>query len=64
MGAEAAEAEADRALGAARLRVREAREQVKMLEDEAREDARRAKIKQHQAADISKRGQGLGRKFS
>lgn len=62
-GAEAAEAEADRALGAARLRVREAREQVKMLEEEAREDARRAKIKQHQAKDISKRGQGLGRKF-
>ena len=63
MGAEQAEAEADRALGAARLRVREAREQVKLLEEEAREDARRAKIKQHQAGEISKRGKGLGRKY-
>ncbi len=63
LGAEAAEIEADRALDAARMRVREAREHMKIIEEEAREDARRAKIKQAQAADLTKRGKGLGRKF-
>ncbi|KFH45542.1 hypothetical protein ACRE_035910 [Hapsidospora chrysogenum ATCC 11550] len=61
MGAEAAEVEADRALDAARQRVREAKEHVRRLEAEAAEDARRARIKQVQAREVSKRGQGLGR---
>ena len=61
MGAEMAEREADRALMAARESVREAREHVRRLELEAEEEARRAKIKQHQARDISKRGKQLGR---
>lgn len=64
MGAEAAEVEADRALDAARARVRDAKEHVKRLEEEAREEARRAKIKQHQARAVSKRGEGLGRKWA
>ncbi|KAM3497245.1 hypothetical protein MY10362_009396, partial [Beauveria mimosiformis] len=59
MGAEAAEEEADRALDAARRRVREAREHVRRLE-EAEADARRARIKQHHAAEVSKRGKVLG----
>ncbi|KAI9903434.1 hypothetical protein N3K66_002786 [Trichothecium roseum] len=61
MSAEAAEVEADRALDAARSSVRDARAEMVRLEDEAREDARRAKIKQHQAGELSKRGKGLGR---
>ncbi|KAK1828587.1 hypothetical protein QBC39DRAFT_374492 [Podospora conica] len=61
MGAELAEREADRALMAARESVREAREHVRRLELEAEEEARLAKIKQHQARDISKRGKQLGR---
>ncbi|KEY72866.1 hypothetical protein S7711_04442 [Stachybotrys chartarum IBT 7711] len=61
MGAESAEREADRALDSARLRVREAREHVKRLEDEAKEEARRAKIKQYHAKEVSKRGKNLGR---
>lgn len=61
IGAEAAEADADRALAVARSQVRDAREQMRALEDELKEEARRAKIKQHQAKDISKRGKGLGR---
>ncbi|KAK0654851.1 hypothetical protein B0T16DRAFT_383863 [Cercophora newfieldiana] len=61
MGAEAAERDADRALIAARESVREAREHVRRLELEAEEEARRAKIKQYQARDISKRGKQLGR---
>ncbi|KAK0749028.1 hypothetical protein B0T18DRAFT_96420 [Schizothecium vesticola] len=61
MGAEMAEREADRALLAARESVREAREHVRRLELEAEEEARLAKIKQHQARDISKRGKQLGR---
>ncbi|KAI0913449.1 hypothetical protein F4824DRAFT_451101 [Ustulina deusta] len=61
MGAENAEREADRALAAARLRVREAREDVKRLELEAAEEARRAKIKQYHAKEVSKRGKQLGR---
>lgn len=64
MSAEAAEVEADRALDAARSSVRDARAEMVRLEDEAREDARRAKIKQHQAGELSKRGKGLGREFS
>ncbi|KAI0403908.1 hypothetical protein F4802DRAFT_607851 [Xylaria palmicola] len=61
MGAENAEQEADRALAAARLRVREAREEVRRLELEAAEEARRAKIKQYHAKEVSKRGKQLGR---
>ncbi|KAI0968862.1 hypothetical protein F4678DRAFT_441639 [Xylaria arbuscula] len=61
MSAENAEQEADRALASARLRVREAREEVKRLELEAAEEARRAKIKQYHAKEVSKRGKQLGR---
>ncbi|KAI0393783.1 hypothetical protein F5Y17DRAFT_430730 [Xylariaceae sp. FL0594] len=61
MSAETAEREADRALAAARLRVREARDEVKRLEAEAAEEARRAKIKQYHAREVSKRGKQLGR---
>ena len=64
MSAEAAEVEADRALDAARMSVRDARAEMQRLEEEAREDARRAKVKQHQAGELSKRGKGLGRKFT
>ena len=63
MGAEAAEKDADRALAEARRRVRDAREHVKRLEEEAREEARRAMIKQEQAREVSKRGKGLGREL-
>ncbi|KAK7756521.1 hypothetical protein SLS62_001356 [Diatrype stigma] len=63
MNAEKAEAEADRALASARIRVREAREEVKRLELEAAEEARRAKIKQYHAREVSKRGKQLGRRF-
>lgn len=63
MGAENAEREADRALAAARLRVSEAREEVKRIEIEAAEEARRAKIKQYHAKEVSKRGKQLGRMF-
>ncbi|GAP86609.1 putative eukaryotic translation initiation factor 3 subunit [Rosellinia necatrix] len=61
MGAEDAEREADRALEAARLQVREARDHVRRLELEAAEEARRAKIKQYHAREVSKRGKQLGR---
>ncbi|PNP45156.1 hypothetical protein TGAM01_v206733 [Trichoderma gamsii] len=61
MSAEAAEVDADRALGEARMRVRAAKDHVWRLEEEAKEEARRAKIKQEQAREVSKRGQGLGR---
>ncbi|KAI0125314.1 hypothetical protein BJ170DRAFT_598130 [Xylariales sp. AK1849] len=61
LGAENAEHEADRALEAARIRVREAREEVKKLEVEAAEEAKRAKIKQYHAHEVSKRGKQLGR---
>jgi hypothetical protein len=64
MRAEAAEHQADRALIGARESVRLAREEVRRLELEAAEDARRAKLKQHAARDIGKRGQQLGRKFT
>jgi hypothetical protein len=63
MQAETAEVDADRALGEARMRVRAAQDHVWRLEEEAKEEARRAKIKQQQAREVSKRGQGLGRKF-
>lgn len=62
MDAEVAEEQADRALDQARLRVREAREHVKRIEAEAAEEARRAKIKQQHAREVTKRGKGLGRK--
>ncbi|KAI1323593.1 hypothetical protein F5Y16DRAFT_383255 [Xylariaceae sp. FL0255] len=61
MSAESAERDADRALAAARMRVKEAREEVKRLEAEAAEEARRAKIKQYHAREVSKRGKQLGR---
>jgi hypothetical protein len=59
--AETAERDADRALAAARESVRQAREEVRRLELEAEEEARLAKIKQHQAREVSKRGKQLGR---
>ncbi|KAH8816685.1 hypothetical protein F5884DRAFT_896437 [Xylogone sp. PMI_703] len=59
--AEAAERDADRALQQARQAVRLAREHVRKLEQEAAEEARLAKIKQDQAASISKRAKPLGR---
>lgn len=61
MGAEKAERDADQALAAARVRVREAREEVLKLEREAEEEARRAKLKQRAAHEMSKRGHKLGR---
>lgn len=64
MQAETAERDADRALESARIRVREARAEVKRLELEAAEEARRAKIKQYHAREVSKRGKQLGRKLS
>ncbi|KAM3438113.1 hypothetical protein NHJ13734_004335 [Beauveria thailandica] len=58
MGAEAAEEEEeDQALDAAR-------EHVWRLEEEAEADARRARIKQHHAAEVSKRGRVLGRRHA
>ncbi|KAH8691458.1 hypothetical protein BGW36DRAFT_388367 [Talaromyces proteolyticus] len=59
--AEGAERAADKALVAARQAVKDAREHVKRLEKEAAEEARLAKIKQDQAASISKRAKPLGR---
>lgn len=61
MAAEAAEAEADRALEIARREVIAAREHAKRLELEAKEDARRAKIKSFHAKEVSKRAKPLGR---
>lgn len=61
MLAETAERDADRALVAAKAAVRDARADVKRLEHEAAEEARLAKIKQGQAASLSKRGKMLGR---
>ncbi|KAM7197936.1 hypothetical protein V8F20_006384 [Naviculisporaceae sp. PSN 640] len=61
MTAESAERDADRALMAARESVRQAREHVRRLELEAEEEARRAKIKQYHAKEVSKRGKQLGR---
>ena len=61
MGAEAAEQDAHRALMAARESAASARDDILRLEAEAREDARRAKIKETQAREFSKRGKALGR---
>jgi hypothetical protein len=61
--AEQAEADAERALMYARESVQDARQHVKNLEVEAQEDARRAKLKQQSAKEISKMGSKLGRKF-
>jgi hypothetical protein len=61
MHAEASEREADRILAEARSAVNEARIEVKRLEEEAVEEARRAKIKAFHVKDISKRGNSLGR---
>lgn len=63
MNAEARERDADRALNQARIAVREAREHVRRIEVEAKEEARLARIKQDQAKDLGKRGKMLGRKF-
>ncbi|KAJ5413930.1 hypothetical protein N7509_000557 [Penicillium cosmopolitanum] len=59
--AETAEREADKALMASKLAVKEARDHVKSIEREAAEEARMAKIKQDQAKSISKRAKPLGR---
>ncbi|THH27172.1 hypothetical protein EUX98_g7016 [Antrodiella citrinella] len=59
--AENFEREADRALSQARAAVREARDHVRILEREATEDARRAKMKQAEAKNVSKSARGLGR---
>lgn len=64
VAAEAAERDADRALEEARRAVREARDHVKRLEEEAREEARLAKIKQYHAREVSKRAKPLGRRLS
>lgn len=61
--AEHAEREADRALAAARISVREARDHVKALEREASEEARLAKIKQQGAKDLNRRAKPLGREL-
>ncbi|KAK3706620.1 hypothetical protein LTR37_012629 [Vermiconidia calcicola] len=58
--AEASERAADKALMEARASVKAAREEVRRIEREAAEDARKAKLKQKAAEDISKRGKGLG----
>ncbi|KAI0368285.1 hypothetical protein BV20DRAFT_969329 [Pilatotrama ljubarskyi] len=59
--AEAAEVAADRALNDARAAVRGAKEQVKRLEQEALEEARRAKAKQAEAKTMRKSTGRLGR---
>ncbi|MCJ1476816.1 hypothetical protein MMC13_005485 [Lambiella insularis] len=59
--AEAAEREADKALFQARAAVKDAREQVKVLEREAAEEAKLAKIKQGQAKAMHKKAKPLGR---
>jgi uncharacterized protein with WD repeat len=63
MHAEAAERDADRAMAEARARVQEARQHVRRLEEEAKEEARLAKIKQFHAKEVSKRGKTLGRTY-
>lgn len=64
LNAERAEKEADRALEAARIQVRDARAHVKGLEHEAAEESRRAKLKQYHAKEMTKRGKHLGRKLN
>ncbi|KAF3902716.1 hypothetical protein AA313_de0202139 [Arthrobotrys entomopaga] len=59
--AEVAERDADRALMAARQAVKHARDHVKSLELEAKEEARLAKLKQKAAGDISRRAKPLGK---
>jgi len=59
--AEIAERDADRALMAARGAVKDARDQVRALELEAKEEARLAKLKQRAAGDISRRAKPLGK---
>ncbi|CAK7274421.1 hypothetical protein SEPCBS57363_006156 [Sporothrix epigloea] len=61
LSAETAERVADRALENARREVREARDLVKRLEIEAKEEARKAKIKQNYAREVSRRAKPLGR---
>ncbi|PLB36390.1 uncharacterized protein BDW47DRAFT_108927 [Aspergillus candidus] len=59
--AEAMEKEASKALMATRQAVHDAREHVRRLDREASEEARLARIKQHQVRSISKRAKPLGR---
>ncbi|KAI0823439.1 hypothetical protein BC628DRAFT_1384882 [Trametes gibbosa] len=59
--AETAESVADRALSDARAAVRSARDHVRRLEQEALEEARRAKAKQAEAKTIRKSTGRLGR---
>ncbi|KAL1746549.1 hypothetical protein HDZ31DRAFT_62104 [Schizophyllum fasciatum] len=59
--AETAERDADRALMQARQAVKDARDHVRFLEQEAAEDARRAKAKQAEAKVINKSAKHLGR---
>ncbi|CAK7564664.1 MAG: hypothetical protein SEPTF4163_002563 [Sporothrix epigloea] len=61
LSAETAERVADRALENARREVHEARDLVKRLELEAKEEARKAKIKQNYAREVSRRAKPLGR---
>lgn len=63
LSAEQAEQDADRALEEARRSVREARDHVRRLELEAKEEARRAKIKQFHVREVSKRAKPLGRRL-
>ena len=59
--AEHAEREADRALYAAKIAVKDARHNMHRLEKEAAEEARLAKIKQTEAKALGKKGRALGR---
>ncbi|OAA60229.1 hypothetical protein SPI_05353 [Niveomyces insectorum RCEF 264] len=61
LSAELAEREADRALDNARCEVRAARDHVRRLELEAKEEARRAQIKQFHVREVSRRAKPLGR---
>ncbi|KAF5355436.1 hypothetical protein D9758_006424 [Tetrapyrgos nigripes] len=59
--AEQAERAADQALQAARNQVKEARDHIRFLEKEAEDDARRAKMKQTEAKNVSRAAGHLGR---
>lgn len=63
VAAEQAEKDADAALMAARNSVRQARAEVEHLRQEAAEEARLARIKEGQAAEIGKRAKPLGREY-
>ncbi|GBE80482.1 hypothetical protein SCP_0301970 [Sparassis crispa] len=57
----AAERDVDQALRQARASVRAAREHVRLLEREAKDEARRAKAKQAELETVSKSAKNLGR---